>query len=142
MTILDGKIDIGTGLVIEPRLTEAQFLSSFAGTAAMTFTQNGIYHSYKIQNMDVEGKNFLILIYFADGILTEVQLHPEFIKNNKWAAYSSKDEVDNKLSNDSWLQKTIGAAPPYVFSWGSIESVLDKKSCMTFILLRYKKLIF
>ncbi len=140
MTILDGKVDMGGGLVIEPGLTEAKFLSSPVGMAATVFVKNGVHHSYKLQNTDVQGKHFLPLLYFSDNVLTEAHLHSVAANEKNWTAYSSQTEAAHKLDNDSWLQKTLGAAPPYAFSWGSIESVLDQKGGMTFVLLRYLKI--
>lgn len=139
MTILDGKVDMGPGLVIEPGLTEAKFLNSPVGMAATVFVKNGVHHSYKLQNTDVEGKNFLPLLYFSGGVLTEIHLHSVAVDEKNWAAYSSQSEATHKLDNDSWLQKTLGVAPPYAFSWGAIESVLDQNGGMTFVLLRYLK---
>lgn len=139
MTINEGRIDIGTGLVIEPGLTESKFLNSSVGKTATVFVKNGVYCSYKLQDTNIDGKIFLPVLYFSDGELVEVHLYVETIAGKSWATYSSQSEMAQKLKNDNWLQKVLGLTPPYIFSWGKIESVIDQKGGMAFILLRYLK---
>ena len=139
MTIFDGKINAGSGLIIGPGFTEAEFLSSSAGMTAKALVKNGVHHSYKLQNIDISGKNFLPVLYFSDGELVEIHLHSVTDGERNWTKYSSQSETAHKLGNDNWLQKTFSKAPPYAFSWGAIESVLDQKGGMTFVLLRYAK---
>lgn len=137
MIIADGKVDTGVGLVVTPELTEQKFLSSPAGMTATVFVQNGVHHSYKLKNTHVEGKMFLPVLYFSGDILTEAHLHSVTGEKEKWPTYSSQSEAAHKLDNDNWLRERLGVTPPYVFSWGSIESVLDQKAGTTFVLLRY-----
>lgn len=140
MTIRDGKVDIGHGLIVGPGFTESEFLGSPSGMAANVLIKNGVHHSYKLQNTEVVGKNFVPLLYFSTGVLTQIQLHPVAEVNESWSAYSPSSETAKKFANDSWLTKTLGEAPPYSFDWGMIESVFDANGGMTFVIFRYLKI--
>lgn len=139
MTIAKGEIDTGAGLLIEPMLTEKVFLGSSVGMTASVFVKNGNICSYKLRNLNIEGKGFLPVLYFTNEALAEIHLHPVVNEERSWATYSLQSEMAHKLNDDNFLQKIIGTKPPYVFSWGVIESLLDEKNGTAYILVRYKK---
>jgi hypothetical protein len=139
MKILNGIIDLGSDVLAEPGLLETAFLASPIGPIASVFVNSGVHHSYKLQVMNVEGKNFLPLLYFTDGKLAEIHLHSVDESKTSWEAYSPQTEAVNKLDNDNWLKQVLGSSPPYKFPWGLIESIFDQKGGMSFILFRYSQ---
>lgn len=137
MTIIQGSLDTGEGLLIDSGLKEFQFLESPLGPVAKAFVRSGVHNSYKLPPMNIEGKLFIPVIYFRKGLITEIHLCPVGGGEMKWSVDSPKREVANKLDNDRWLTGAIGSQPPYLFPWGLIESVLDEKSGTSFVLLRF-----
>lgn len=135
MTILDGNILLGSDFLVTPKLTESNFLESTLGVEATIFISNGTHHSYKLKETNIEGKNFLPIIYFSENILTEIHLH--LVDQKYWDKYSEKSESLKKTMCDNWLRDILSEWPPYHYSWGSIESVFDKKMGASFILIRY-----
>ena len=135
--IINGSVEFDSGVFVGPGDLESNFLGSILGTKCEPFLINGIYHSYKLPVIELEGISLLPLIYFTDGVVSEIQLHLYEDDDNKaWAHYSRQSQINKKDQIDNWLMKALGA-PPYNYTWGEIETVYDQRGGSVFILLRY-----
>lgn len=84
---------------------------------------------------EINGKEFLITLYFNNEKLKKIHLS-EAIKGLSWDNWSEEVEINKKKSHDQWLLSVLGNEP-YNYSWGNIESIFDKKGCVSSIILRY-----
>lgn len=55
-----------------------------------------------------------------------------------WENWSQERELQKKARNDRWLKKELGE-PPYVFPWGSLQSLYDPREASSYIALEYKE---
>jgi len=83
----------------------------------------------------ISGKTFLITLFFYNGKLKEVHLS-EVINGLSWDNWTEDVEIAKKKSHDQWLLTFLGKEP-YDYSWGHVESIFDKKGCVSSIILRY-----
>jgi hypothetical protein len=92
-----------------------------------------VKHSVHIAN-----KNFKIALYFLNNKLKEIRLYSEEIAlGTSWLDFSEQKELERKKEHDKWLENLIGKGP-YLYSWGEIISVFDKKGGVSSIIIRYK----
>ena len=92
--------------------------------------------SYSVKNpQDIDGKTFIITIYFDNQKLKEIHLS-EFFNGLSWDGWTEDNEIKKKKSHDEWLASILGE-DPYMYSWGTVESVFDKKGCVSSIIIRY-----
>ncbi|MCK0473846.1 hypothetical protein MW695_21110 [Alkalihalobacillus sp. APA_J-10(15)] len=83
---------------------------------------------------EINGKIFLLTLFFK-GKLKEIHLS-EADKELSWENWSEEKEMKKKESHDKWLLSVLGQEP-YQYTWGQVESVFDKKGCVSSIILRY-----
>ncbi|MDG5471457.1 hypothetical protein P6709_06835 [Jeotgalibacillus sp. ET6] len=85
---------------------------------------------------DINGKRFLITLFFISERLKEVHLS-EVMNGISCSNWTEDIESEKKKSHDKWLLKILGNGP-YVYSWGTVESTFDKKGAVSSIILRYR----
>jgi hypothetical protein len=75
---------------------------------------------------------------FLNNKLTEIRLYSEEIAlGTSWLDFSEQKELERKKEHDKWLEFLIGKGP-YLYSWGEIISVFDKKGGVSSKIIRYK----
>lgn len=84
---------------------------------------------------EIAGKTFLLTLFFYNENLKEIHLS-EVMNGLSWDNWIEDVEITKKKSHDQWLLGVLGKEP-YNYSWGHIESVFDKKGCVSSIILRY-----
>ncbi|MFS0653841.1 hypothetical protein [Bacillus sp. 179-C3.3 HS] len=99
--------------------------------------KGGIIHTnYQLIDTHlINGKEFLITLFFDNEKLKEVHLS-EFINGLSWDNWTEDVELAKKKSHDQWLLTSLGEKP-YDYSWGYVESIFDKKGCVSSIIIRY-----
>ncbi|WP_078552285.1 hypothetical protein [Bacillus alkalicellulosilyticus] len=80
-------------------------------------------------------KPFLVTVFFNDRKLIEVHLS-EVTNGKTWSNCIEELETVKKKSHDQWLLSVLGEAP-YIYTWGQVESVFDKKGYVSSIIIRY-----
>ncbi|RSD28496.1 hypothetical protein [Mesobacillus subterraneus] len=113
-----------------------------SGMSYETFLNTPLYKggivdkNYSLKDtQEISGKGFLVTLFFNEGKLKEVHLS-EVINGLSWDNWSEDVEMTKKESHDQWLSTILGEEP-YIYSWGQVESVFDKKGCVSSIIIRY-----
>lgn len=129
-----GKIVDANGVgLIYPDLTEDAFLSS-VGLKAEENILNGDYHSFDIESLVIGKTNFAARIFFKQGQLWMLSLY--LVDGSSWSNWSEEEEMRRKAKHDEFLNQELGN-PPYVFSWGKVESIFDRKGGSSSIVINY-----
>lgn len=125
------------GFAVNHDLTEGQLLDARAFTDLKPLVHNGIYRSYWTTNPhQVLGNPFYIRFYFEDSRIKTVQLF-NALKGGSSSSLNDYAELEStKKINDQWLKDQIRVSARQNESWGSVESVLDKKSWSASIIFR------
>jgi hypothetical protein len=129
--------DIDTGIVsfgsiiLEKGDTREAFLTTNVGVSAQLVVENQSWSTYEFSS---DEKAFFA-VQFKNGVIEQIYIAFALNGNdrNTWTAAA---EVSRKSLHDQMLRKEIGA-PPYLFSWGRIESVIDPRSGASQIIVTY-----
>lgn len=128
---VNGSIILDNGNIINNNMTIESFMED-----TTLYKGEGVRQCYTLKDSHyIDGKGFLITLYFDNGKLKEVHLS-EVIVGLSWNDWTEDIEFDKKRSHDNWLLSILGKGP-YRFLWGQIESVFDKKGCLSSIIVRY-----
>lgn len=117
--------------------TEDNFLTSDISTKIHELVKNGVYHSYYTDPFDVNTRKFIFKVFFENGNITSVMLSPAG-KALSWANIEEKELIQDKKENDEWLMNKYSINTPTKFIWGTLDSVLDKKSGSSDIVLQFR----
>jgi hypothetical protein len=135
--ISQGKIIDSNGVdVFFPRQTEDEFLTSSYGTNSEESIINGNYHSYDISSVTINASEFSARALYIDGKLSSISLYPN--KSFSWRNWSEQNELKKKEILNDFLTHELGA-PPYKYMWGSVESIFDRKSGFSYVLIKYNE---
>jgi len=118
--------------------SETDFLSSEIENEIHVLVSNGIYRSYYTDPFDVNGKSFIFKVYFENGDLTSLSLAPAN-KPISWDNIEEKELVQDKIENDKWLMSQYSIIAPAKYIWGTLESIMDKKTGSSDIVLQFNK---
>ena len=135
--LLDGRVDLGSGVLVTPDLTEEAFLASAGGAAAEPFVMNGPHRSYKLKPTATLGPDYLPILYFSDGRIRTVQLADPGRPGETWADWSEASERALQKTYDAWLKKTLGWRISRRTRWGEIGTHYDAKAGYSFIYFHY-----
>lgn len=119
--------------------SERDFLSSELKSDIYKLVHNGDYRSYYTPPYEICGKKFVFRVYFESGFLVSITLSP----NNRepsWDNVENGELFKDKAENDTWLKNCFSLTAPASFTWGTIESTLDKRAGTATIVLRYKRM--
>jgi hypothetical protein len=147
-------------LVIHPELSLAEFR---AGDIPITKTvieekHSGVYGF--VERMDglqarfqIEfGRQRLTKLRFAEDIVLYDQKaidqelfaatkrgHGVYVAElKKWTEITYQARCRQRDKHDAWLEKVIGAPPPYEYNWGEIVSLIEPREGTVEILVRFK----
>lgn len=124
LVLENGNIDLNPSTSIESFMTTPLYKGGDIKTG------------YSLKNPEpINGKTFLITLYFVNEKIKEIHLS-EVSGGLSWSDWTEDIEIKKKSSHDEWLVAILGKAP-YQYSWGQIESVYDKKGCVSSIIVRY-----
>ncbi|MFD2214557.1 hypothetical protein [Metabacillus endolithicus] len=129
---ITGSIILDNGnIVLNSEMTPETFMTT-------SLYKGGIVNNNYIlkDTQEVNGKRFLLTLFFNNGKLKEVHLS-EVINGLSWNNWTEDVEIAKKKSHDQWLLTVLGNES-YHYSWGNVESVFDKKGCVSSIILRYR----
>jgi hypothetical protein len=134
---------------IFPSLKEEDFLDSQISKMAELVLQNENYHTYESGPHRIKEKWFyLSLIFFSSSIFSISMRCFNPKKKNIYSDCSGGFVDDNilienelliKKEHDEWLAKLLGDKNSYIFPWGSVESIFDKKSFSSSIVFKFIK---
>jgi hypothetical protein len=97
------------------------------------------YRSYIITDpISFLGIKFSLTIYFKNNLLERLHLYlfdPD--ETPSWEQWSEESEIKKLVIQNNLLNKNFGS-PPYCYEWGSIESIFDKRSGDTGLIIIYK----
>lgn len=132
--IKSGDIYINNSQIkLTSSLSEEQFMKTSLYSGGNTKPFYSVKHSVYIAN-----KNFKIALYFLNNKLKEIRLYSEEIAlGTSWLDFSEQKELETKKEHDKWLENVIGKGP-FLYSWGEIISVFDKKGGVSSIIIKYK----
>ena len=145
MSLTDGFVDVGAGVVLRPSLTEAQFLSDASSLAPKPYIHNGPHRSYRLPSADVGGRTFVPVVFFSNGAITMVTLSwvdpSRDPKSDAWANWSEQRERAVATEDAAWLAKALSGsgstAGAYAYRWGAISSGFDPKGGFSSVRVRY-----
>ncbi|MBC8009826.1 MAG: hypothetical protein H7067_06995 [Burkholderiales bacterium] len=136
-----GRIIFDNGEVIDAHSTELAFLGSNVGRSSVVFVKNREYCSYSTPVVGVFGAQCVVVLFFREGVLMRVNItvcgSVDDASEHEAAAFSEEELKMDKIKQDRWLICNLGGSPPYDFSWGSVESVLDKRSWSCNVVIVY-----
>jgi hypothetical protein len=116
-------------------LTEAGFLKTVAGSKATVYVEHSTHKSYKLAGAKIDTNSFIPIIFFDNGNLQQLQLHP--IPNEQsWSENEMLTQSSMKSCTD-WLFAFTGKTGASTFPWGEIQVVEDKKAGFSFIQIKY-----
>ncbi|MEC2159690.1 hypothetical protein [Virgibacillus halodenitrificans] len=95
-----------------------------------------IKNNYQLKDIiELKDMYFYITLYFKNNKLVQVHL-TKAIEGLTWSDWTLDLENNNKQNHEEWLLKNFGE-PPYVYSWGTIESNMDRKGGVSSIIIKY-----
>ena len=84
--------------------------------------------------------NFFTLRLFFEKKSEELEFCQMVVQDDNivpsWEGWSMEKELQKKEYNDIWLIKDVGY-PPYIFSWGKLQSVYNAKEASSYIMITY-----
>lgn len=126
----NGAITFASGAITRD-LGRANFLATPIGTAAEAIREVASSATYRIQ----PESGVIATVRFREDALEVVIILFEMVGDSE-EHWSRDRELERKAIHDKWLLAEIGP-PPYRFSWGDIESLLDEKACVSEIVVGY-----
>lgn len=128
---LTGSIILDNGnIVLNSEMTLETFMTSSLYKGGM------VDNNYILKDkQEINGKSFSLTLFFNNEKLKEVHLS-KVINGLSWNNWTEDEEIAKKKSHDQWLLTVLGNES-YHYSWGNVESVFDKKGCVSSIILRY-----
>jgi hypothetical protein len=124
---------------IEPSFTHEKFCSSELFKKATPFVKNPPYNSYRLEEgINFLGEKFTIVLFYHNDRLSRMNL--SFYVPNKsvsWDDWCEEKELETKNRQDNLLKQNFGD-PPYEYQWGSLESVYDKRSGSSHLIISYR----
>ncbi len=135
--LLAGRVDLGSGVVVTPDLTEDAFLATPGGAEAEPFVINGPHRSYKLKPTAALGPVYLPIVYFSDGRIHALHLSHPGRPGETWADWSEASERALQKTYDAWLKRTLGWRMSSRTRWGSIGTHYDAKAGFSFIYFHY-----
>jgi hypothetical protein len=137
-----GYIDLDQGSFrIGPETKEDEFVASSVGAQSSLVVANKQYRTYKTPTQTIFGRSYVLGLSFESGGLRSVRLCPAPSPDEpcpSWVNYSEVEQLKKKAENDRWLLSVFGTSPPYVFPWGSLQSVFDDTAGSSVIIIRYE----
>ncbi|NHB90465.1 hypothetical protein [Photorhabdus tasmaniensis] len=139
MIYINGDINLN-GIIINPLITLDDFI-----TLTLDLNPKKMYDfedsiSYSIDDILFLDKNYIVSIVFKNGIIDFIKLLPfDKEKENEINVFTNENQMRNKLINDNLLKLLFGSSEKLFFLWGSIESVADNRSGMSYIIIAYKQ---
>jgi len=126
-------------LIFGRNLTEENFLKDDYGQKSKKIIENEGYSTYIFGPGSIAEKKFNCLIVFYEGLIFSLNINMlhEYDKGFDANDFSEEKLAYYKKNNDEFLVKLFNKKPPYVYPWGKVESVVDKKSYSTTILIAY-----
>ncbi|MDD2592509.1 MAG: hypothetical protein PHN21_06870 [Erysipelotrichaceae bacterium] len=120
---------------IRKGLTKNEFKESVIFDEVLTIDEYG-YTRYYLKLQKIGTVAFTVVIYFdKNDIIDSVSFSmQETIP--LWENWSKDEEQKLKIKHDEWLANCLGL-PPYKYSWGTIESVIDIHDNTSSIVIRY-----
>ena len=135
----DGKIRADTWkFELKSDTVEEGFLSSEIKDDIHSLVSNGDYRSYYTSPYEVCGRLFAFRVFFEKGLLISVTLSPAS-KVPSWDSVEKDTLLKDKEENEEWLKSSFSMAAPHEFTWGTLESVLDKKGGSSTLVIRFKR---
>jgi hypothetical protein len=130
-----GEISIDSELIIGPKLTETGFLKTVAGSKATVYIEHGAHKSYKLPSVKINTHSFIPIVFFDNGNLQQLQLHP--IPNKQsWLENEMLIQISMKSCTD-WFLAFTGKTGASNFPWGEMQVVEDNKAGFSFIQIKY-----
>ncbi|MCD4825463.1 MAG: hypothetical protein K8S55_12770 [Phycisphaerae bacterium] len=129
-----GQLVCGDRFIAKPLMSEDAFRRSKYGSKS---EENPMGEKWKMYRLHAESEDgyFGVNLFFHNGMLHAC--HLSFgTKGESWADFSVENERKRKVHHDMLLAKWLGV-PPYVYSWGEIESVLHPKDNTASIIVKY-----
>ncbi len=126
------------GFEITEKTNESSFLSSEIKSQVHNLVHNGEYRSYYTEPNEVCGKVFVFRVCFEKGILMSIELSPAS-NSPSWDNVEKDVLLKEKVANDEWLKSNFSILAPANYSWGTLESVLDKKGGSSSVVMRYRR---
>lgn len=145
----NGIIEIeDINFIISPSLKESDFLESSMNKTSELVLKNAHYHTYESGPHKVKGTLFYLSIVFFHANIFSVSMrcydpNTKNIYDERLTDYIDDEilidkELLIKKEHDDWFFKNLGHKKAYTFSWGSIESTFEKKTCSASIVFNYK----
>ena len=125
-------------IVLYPGLTSENFTDNVCDIQLMALPKKGQFLHYtfnnyhSINNLVFDIRVIFHCIHGGDAVLSAVILVSFDESLIGWDNWSYEKELNRKSIHDEWLKNNIGD-PPYIYSWGSIESLYDSKSAVSII---------
>lgn len=138
--VIDGSLTIDKyGISINGKFSYKDFSSSKIFSEALPLIMNPPYRSYKIKDFILFlDEPFNIDIYFNDNRLENIHLNlcSSCSESSNWEDWSEETEKEILKIQNSLLLKNLGS-PPYNYKWGRIESLYDRRSGETGLIITY-----
>ena len=127
-------------VIIEPALSEDDFLNSELGADADPQMQGLDYPRYEIGRHAIKNVWFDIALIFHGSALKLIHL---VRVEDPISIYSEEtileDLEQTAKTNKQWLQREFDICPPASFDWGTIEILRDTRSLSVSILLKFNR---
>lgn len=124
-------------VTIGAQTREEEFLATPLGKEAKPLVFNGPFHSYYTEPHIVEGRSFLLKLYFEVSKLRTIHLSSTENQVQSWEEVNASTLSRAKAVNDRWLRDTLGIGSFTEFHWGKIESTYDEKSWAADVIISY-----
>ncbi|MEK9495295.1 hypothetical protein V2H77_02255 [Photorhabdus sp. P32] len=138
MIYANGNVNLN-GIIINPLIKKDIFLEKTSELNPEKIYIFGNRIRYSIDNILFLNVNYIVSAVFQDEFLIYIELLP-FDKEieNKINVFTNENQMRNKLINDDLLKSLFGSSKKLYFPWGSIESIADTRSGMSYISISYK----
>ena len=129
-------------IAVSPLLHHADFIYGFPKDKIVQIrnTKNG-YIWYEVREKIYDNKIPVHLCFNLQGNLEFVELYPQIFDLNAiwhWENWTPEKVKKDKKYCDEWLVRFFGLqSEENLFSWGSVSSYLDPRSCSSGICIHY-----
>ena len=128
------KFNIDSDL-IKNGLTKSEFMKSVLFDEVLK-TDDYAYTNYYLKLQHIGLETFTVDLLFNENDVIDSVYISMRDSIPHWENWSKDEELKLKVKHDRWLADYIGL-PPYKYSWGTIESVIDIHDNTSSIVIRY-----
>ncbi len=125
------------GASISASLSCSQFLKTPAFDGASVVVRNGLWCTYRLQDIAQASSRLCVVLQFHGEQLQSLNLtHFSERFGTSWSDWSEEQELARKAFHEDWLTRELGIRLGH-YPWGDISSNYDPKGGSSSIIIRY-----